>query len=708
MATQWQTYPIEFRGGLISNLSPLQQGINAVGSATLLQNFEPNKNGGYSKLLGFEKYSTTTVPGTGPILALKVISSGRVVVARKVDSSAITTFTATASVNGATSSTTALAVDGNSGTIEVGMAVTGTGISGTPTVATVTDQNTLVLSSAQSLSDDVALTFKHLDTPDLNKTAYYYSTGTTWTFMAKSASTNGGKARHTEFNLDGDDKVIFVDGTSYPAIYNTSGNTTTFLTSSNSSDISGAEHVAMFKKHAWYAKGNNLYFSAPSNVSNFGTGSGAINVGQNVTGLTVFRDQLIVFTTDTIQKITGNTILDWSLSPITNKTGCINGDTIQEVGGDVIYLAPDGIRLLSATDRIGDFALDVASDSIHKDADSFLGTSNEFSSMIIRSKSQYRIFAYVSSERNSVAKGLIATKFIAQGSEGINWASTKGIKAYLADSRYAGDQETSMFVNDDGYVYKMETGSNFDGTNIEAIYESPFMPIEDPQLRKTFYKMTLYVTPTGATAVDLNMRYDFNSDNVIQPPTQSIASTGTSIFSYGASDAIYYAKNITYAVTVSNPGSGNKYYISDHTGPAPTLSLTRGRTYRFTQEDGSNSSHPLRFSTTENGTHNGGSEYTTGVTTGGTAGSSGAYTEITITDNTPTLYYYCTNHSDMGGTVNIVTETEVTYGGELDKIYNTNLIGSGKTVAIRIADNSTNPTFTLDTAVIEYRQNDRQ
>ena len=43
MATQWQTFPIEFRGGLISNLSPLQQGSNAVGSATLLQNFESSK-----------------------------------------------------------------------------------------------------------------------------------------------------------------------------------------------------------------------------------------------------------------------------------------------------------------------------------------------------------------------------------------------------------------------------------------------------------------------------------------------------------------------------------------------------------------------------------------------------------------------------------------------------------------------------------------
>ena len=48
-----------------------------------------------------------------------------------------------------------------------------------------------------------------------------------------------------------------------------------------------------------------------------------------------------------------------------------------------------------------------------------------------------------------------------------------------------------------------------------------------------------------------------------------------------------------------------------------------------------------------------------------------------------------------------------TYGGELDKVYNTNLIGSGKTISIRIEDNSTNPTFTLYTALLEFRQNDR-
>ena len=67
----------------------------------------------------------------------------------------------TALVNGGTSATTALVVDGQSGNrdIAVGDTVTGTGVSGTVTVSTVTDQNNLVLSSNQSIPDNVTLTF---------------------------------------------------------------------------------------------------------------------------------------------------------------------------------------------------------------------------------------------------------------------------------------------------------------------------------------------------------------------------------------------------------------------------------------------------------------------------------------------------------------------------------------------------------------------
>ena len=106
----------------------------------------------------------------------------------------------------------------------------------------------------------------------------------------------------------------------------------------------------------------------------------------------------------------------------------------------------------------------------------------------------------------------------------------------------------------------------------------------------------------------------------------------------------------TYTVTVASYLGGNRYYIDSVV--YPTLALNEGSTYRFDQSDGTNSGHPLRFSTTSNGTHAGGSEYTTGVTTSGTPGSSGAYTQITVASGAPTLYYYCTNHSGMGGQAN--------------------------------------------------------
>ena len=98
-------------------------------------------------------------------------------------------------------------------------------------------------------------------------------------------------------------------------------------------------------------------------------------------------------------------------------------------------------------------------------------------------------------------------------------------------------------------------------------------------------------------------------------------------------------------------GSSDGYTIGGI--QSPHLELIPGNTYRFDQSDSSNSGHPIAFYKKRD---KAGGAYTTGVTSSGTPGSTGAYTQITISDDTPGyLHYQCQNHAYMGGSINANT-----------------------------------------------------
>jgi len=209
----------------------------------------------------------------------------------------------------------------------------------------------------------------------------YTSVGLGWTSIA-SGRTHNDKYRFQRINLNGTRKIIGVDGSNYPF----SWDGTTFTVINGTTDINATKHVVEFKDHVFYAAGSLVTFSVPFDETSFSVadGSGSFRMPDDVTGMIVFRDRLFIFTEDEIKVLDGSSVSDFALTSVSKTVGCVKDDTIQQVAGDVAFLSADGVRLLGATDRIGDFSNQVASRQIQSNMTDFEDTYNSFSSVVFR------------------------------------------------------------------------------------------------------------------------------------------------------------------------------------------------------------------------------------------------------------------------------------------------------------------------------------
>ena len=481
-----QPYALACEGGLDKSSSSFEL-LRRPGSATRLRNFEVDVAGGYRRVNGFSVFGNDSAArpnSSNPVLGLHVYADG---------------------VIACSSTNIYFSLDGTSWLQINRDSVAGGG----DNYSTFTGRSALARTSqgkahfatyeGDTAYGEVIIT----DEGSGVKPFYFKMTGT------------GALSDRTYFA-----KEITVDGSVYPK----------FCTIHDKHLVVGGSST----------EPNGIHYSGTSDIDDFSSsGSGTIILDDQVVGLRSFREDLIIFCRNSIWKLSNiNNSSTIAVEPITKNIGCLDGKSIQEIGGDLVFLAPDGIRTLAGTVRIGDVELGTVSRSIQpiikKIADN-IGTYN-ISTIVIRDKSQYRLY-YGTSSTGTASEGIIGTlKTNEQGFTQFQWAETFGIDASTAATSGFNSSGVEKHYHGDynGYVYNHDTGNSFNPaeteTNIKAEYQTPDLDYGDLGTLKTLKYVKISATPEGEISSTLRIRYNFDDPDSPQPSDYSISVDKPSLF----------------------------------------------------------------------------------------------------------------------------------------------------------------------------------
>tara|TARA_R100001369_G_scaffold24273_1_gene44653 strand:- start:205 stop:1944 length:1740 start_codon:yes stop_codon:yes gene_type:complete len=517
-----QTQPAAFncQGGLVLNRSSF---IMESGQAIELENFEPDIQGGYRRISGYSKFVNQVVPVTAstseePLMV--ALFDNKILAARgeKIFSSASTELSISVASGTTMSGSGALTV------------VSTTGFSASGTIQINSEIFTYTGISANSFTGVTRAT-SSTTAASHNKLSVISEE---WT-ARDTGRTNAKKYHFERFNFDGNEKIILVDQVNAPVVFNSSLAATDVSTSS----VAGATVVAAYRNHMFYAGKSTtpqeVIFSEPFNEDGFssGGGAGSVKVDDTVVALKVFRNSLFIFCETRIFKLTGSSLSDFVVEPVTRNIGCINSFTVQEFAGDLIFLGPDGLRTIAATARIGDTELGTISKNIQSIFDNQIKNASSFDSVVIPDKTQYRIFFNKDGQSANISKGVTCVL----KDEGFEFSELKGLKTTCTDTFVEAGDVIVLHGDVSGFVQRQESGNTFDGSTILGKYRSPDLAFGDIGIRKHMQKVIINYRPEGVVDTDLFVRYDNEDKNSSRPAvypfdtTNLAAAYGSAVYS---------------------------------------------------------------------------------------------------------------------------------------------------------------------------------
>lgn len=376
---------------------------------------------------------------------------------------------------------------------------------------------------------------------------YFSQTGTSWMEINRSSVSSSGLSK-TAFELlsvltrtnqaqcqfalfesatSDYGTLVIADGVNKPYAFRMEGtgalNTRTFFGEEITvTGTKGVKYITVHDKHL-IAAGvednlNTVFFSGTLDPTDFtSTGSGSIALEDQIKGIKSFRDELFIFCENSIFKLQNiNNSSTIAIIPVTKNVGCLSGYSIQEIAGDLIFLAPDGLRTVAGTARIGDVELGTVSSNIQNIVSDLAESINIFTinSVVLREKSQYRLFYTNTGASDTTQRGIIGTL----RPNGFEWSETRGLEVTAIGSGFDSSGIEQYYHGDtNGNVYLHDSGADFNGTSILARYTTPNYDYGDLGTLKTLHYLRVSMATEGIVEPDVQIRFDFNSSDVPQP-----------------------------------------------------------------------------------------------------------------------------------------------------------------------------------------------
>jgi hypothetical protein len=514
MPDRIESYKLVCAGGLNSNQNHLDLSDNMPGSATRLVNFEPSLFGGYRRIQGYQLFD---------------VDYGEV------------------GVGQAEGKVLGLAFYRNE---HLG--------------------NAYVIAIRKDLNSNTYSFWKHIPLVGWQK----MTTGFNRTMDDGVRFVN--KVRHAQFDFGTGSQIVFVDGVNPAILFDgtdwfelTSTNTGGSASPGGDQVLDAPAVVDIFENHIFFSGDRTaqatVCHSAPNDPLNFtiAAGAGQLAAGFRVIQIKPFRDNLYIFGNNAIKKAVPDISSGFVLDQVTTNVGCVARDSVLEIGGDLLFLAPDGLRPVAGTSRIGDVELETVSKAIQG---ALVDTIQRYdmdtlNGVVIRKKSQVRYFVGDDQLQRSNSSGFVGG--LVERDRQINWefGTLLGIRASCCTSEYIGREEYVLHGDYDGKVYRQEEGNNFDGDDIVSVYATPFLDFGDTEVRKIMRKLNTFIRAEGPLDMNLSIDYDWGDYTTARPSSYSQESTG-GVTIYAGAGVSYAGLNVLYGgsskpiMTTDIQGSG--------------------------------------------------------------------------------------------------------------------------------------------------------